>query len=124
MTLDSPFEPVELSDRPDKTHKSLLPSPFEPAESSDQPDKTQNSILSIADDLATGGKPLIDGKRLDVRVVVVLLRDETTVHPSVPKGRKDNVCFTVDNKDNHERRLQEDKSHFIDDCVEWLENQL
>ncbi|XP_071137045.1 uncharacterized protein [Mytilus edulis] len=42
------------------------------------------------------------------------------VRHSIPEGKKDNVCFTIDNSRNIARRVNNLRSEFSDDCGVWI----
>lgn len=51
--------------------------------------------------------------------MLAILASSDNILPSVPRGRKENVFFTVDNADNVKRRNEGMKGVHLDDCGAW-----
>lgn len=63
---------------------------------------------------AVGGKPLKGTAFLPAQEVFNILSTETNVCRSIPAGRKEDVCFVVDNSRN--MRYKNRRNYFQDDC--------
>ncbi|GFO26901.1 hypothetical protein PoB_005340600 [Plakobranchus ocellatus] len=74
-------------------------------------------FLSTAPDILPGGKSLPLGRFLETDKVVQILQ-RTSVNDTlseVPRGKKDDVYFFVQNENNKDRRAQGKRSQFWDD---------
>ena len=71
---------------------------------------------------AQGGQNLAGGKRLEIKQTLSVLSNlsDSTIHQSVPLGKKEDVFFLVDNSCNVQRGRQGQKSEFLDDCGAWV----
>ena len=78
---------------------------------------TSQNTTDLSED-AQGGQNLAGGKRLEIRQTLSVLSNlsDSTIHQSVPLGKKEDVFFLVDNSSNVQRRKQGQKSEFLDDC--------
>ncbi len=70
-------------------------------------------------EMAAGGRKLPANKFLTTQKVISLLEDTGDPLPSIPRGRKENVYFIVENGRNVARRAQGRPSAFYDDCGPW-----
>ncbi|XP_076062750.1 uncharacterized protein LOC143037941 [Oratosquilla oratoria] len=67
-----------------------------------------------------GDMEKLDRKFLGFQTLIRILRTITTPdHNSIPRGIKQNVYTTVNNRDNVERRKHGGRSVFVDDCGVW-----
>ncbi|XP_069954537.1 uncharacterized protein [Cherax quadricarinatus] len=60
-----------------------------------------------------------DGRFLEISELFNLVLLNTPCGREIPAGRKDNVYFLMDNRDNVRRRKMGMKSKYKDDCGEW-----
>jgi len=119
---------VQLSDGSDTDDVSHVSETESDEQSTDEASKIRSPTTSVNrdDDLkkyavAVGGQQLDDINGLSTMKVLSLIqtRGDETVHPHVPRGRKENVYFVVDNRDNVLRQLGGQMSVFEDDCGAW-----
>ena len=123
---DSPGAPVDsVTHTPKDSHVAPKDSYVTPKDS-----VIQDSHIDISADLslaaAEGGKNLPSGPKpipnfLPLEDVIRVFReaDRETVPKYVPRGRKENVYFVVDNLDNLKKREKGERSEFWDDCGAW-----
>lgn len=72
---------------------------------------------------AVGGTPLPTDKTMSIRDMIPLLIDTTTLPlAQIPSGVKENVYFLIDNTRNVDRRKENKKCEFWDDCGAWEPN--
>ena len=56
------------------------------------------------------------------QVIVLLLKSGKSILDTIPKGKKENVYYVVDNSNNYERGKQKICKRFYDDCGAWTCN--
>ncbi len=78
----------------------------------------ESDLNETIDDTAQGGMPLEHGF-LKFSNILQLFLENSSVHTKVPTGKKENVCFLVNNESNLDNRSQGGRSDYWDDCGVW-----
>lgn len=60
-----------------------------------------------------------DGTFLDSDTVIDLLSTSETSDTNIPRGKKGNQHFIINNEQNHNRVEQGKKRKYVDDCGVW-----
>jgi len=60
-----------------------------------------------------------DGTFLDSDTVIDLLSTSETSDTNIPRGKKENLYFIINNEQNHNRVEQGKKRKYVDDCGVW-----
>lgn len=81
----------------------------------------RNAAVSVQANVppAKGGVDLIGGTFLDQNTVYQMILNDEPPLPSIPKGRKDDVAFRIDNSFNRKRVESGKNAAFSDDCGAW-----
>ncbi|XP_013400898.1 uncharacterized protein LOC106166782 [Lingula anatina] len=77
--------------------------------------ETDDPSLEVEPELV--GAPI--NKYMEAGDIIELLQSLPETLNHIPDGRKENVRFLVDNKENEERRSEGKNSQFVDDCGVW-----
>ncbi|CAG2204649.1 CHID1 [Mytilus edulis] len=83
------------------------------AEKDDSLDEVSNSCMFQPEE------QLRYGEFLNLEELLNKLKSKDVRH-GIPEGKKDNVCFTIDNSRNIARRVNNLRSEFSDDCGVWI----
>ena len=88
---------------------------------------TDTGSIGNGNSITSGTNPPSDGERQfsgghyfkSNADVITMLRSATDVLPHVPRGRKVDCCFVVNNTANVDRKAAHQKNRFWDDCGVW-----